>query len=116
MWPEGNASDLQTVMALQNIKKADQLAVLEQYGLLHPNSGKEDPGGKNSILPNLSRASANAGSSSNNSSNTVDAVMNTGMAVGEKTVTMMASSMRNLTSTARNAVGDLSKAVSGRNT
>lgn len=42
MWPEGNASDLQTVMALQNIKKADQLAVLEQYGLLHPNSGKEE--------------------------------------------------------------------------
>jgi hypothetical protein len=118
MWPEGTPSDLQTIMSLQNLKKQDQQIILESFLATRSTSTSNDD---NTPTDNTSNNTSSTAKKEQQSrlpviaSNTVGDVMTASVTAGEKTVTMMASSMRNLTSTARNAVGDLSKVVSGRN-
>lgn len=97
MWPEGTPSDLQVIMTLQGIRKQDQQPYLEQFcldtgkylGQENENDGIGAMGGENILDPKFTTSS-------------------------------MASSMRSVTqdlsSTTRNAIGDLTKSFKfGRN-
>jgi hypothetical protein len=94
MWPDGTPSDLQTIMNLQGMKKQDQQQYLEQFGL---ETGKYD----------VAEEEGGDGFDSRGGSNKLP-VTNSGGAASS-----VASSMRSVTqdlsSSTRNALGDLTK-------
>jgi hypothetical protein len=101
MWADGTPSDLQAVMTLQGIKKQDQQAFLEQYGLDTGKYEVQDEGDES--LDSKSHLSNGAGGSS--SSATAANITNS-----------MRSVTQDLSSSTRSAIGDLTKSFKfGRN-
>ncbi len=104
MWPEGSASDLQLLMALKATKKQDQQVILEMFGL----SGKPGSSGKSA---SLSTATSTTNSPLPTTANSAASGYSAASAAASASAAAMASSMKSLTqdlsSSARNAVGNL---------
>jgi hypothetical protein len=109
MWPEGTASDLQMVMSLSGVPRAQQQLTLESFGVTNPSASSSANGagavpagsggvGMSTTVPRLP---------------TIPSLPSSATASANATVNSMANSVRSLTqdlsSTARSAVGDLRK-------
>lgn len=112
MWPEGTAADLQLLMALKGVKRPDQTALLEMFGLAASGSSK------NAAVKNIGSLFSGPSSSSTSSSPAPPGAnaapisgYSTASAAASASAAAMASSMKSLThdlsSTTRNALGNL---------
>ena len=103
MWPEGTAADLQSIMSLQGLRKQEQQSYLETFGLVHSNARRTSSGDKTKP-PKIPAALP------------VPPISAPSMGGTNLSVNSMANSMRSLTqdlsSSARNAVGDIRSKLS----
>ncbi len=112
MWPDGAATDLQLLMALKGTKKPDQQVILEMFGLSEKSGSSGKNVGNAGAFAQMtgghvnSPAAGSSGSGANASSG-----YSAASAAASASAAAMASSMKSLTqdlsSTARNAVGNL---------
>ena len=110
MWTDGTAADLQIVLSLRGLKRPDhQQPYMDAFSAIGQPSVSVGLSGGHTFSDSAPRRGSTAGGAS--APSLVAAPLGTGA------VTSMASSMRSLTqdisSTARSAVGDLRKVVSG---
>jgi hypothetical protein len=133
MWPEGQSSDLQMIMSLKGTKRTDQQALLEILGLSNMAANKEaGSGGTNSSSSTSEGASSGINHATKRMSaifttpvvsisspgSNANAAINSAISTTASYTAASLSSMKNLTqdlsSQARNAVGNLKWATTNK--
>lgn len=98
MWPDGQPVDLQMLMGLKGTKRSDQQVLLEMFGLSSSKANKQQQ---------AAASSADASQAGNNFSTTTSAAAASAAASAAAFSSSMKSLTQDLSSQARNAVGNL---------
>jgi hypothetical protein len=106
MWPDGQATDLQMIMSLKGTKKQDQQALLEMLGLSNAAANKQGAGGNKitSLLSGATNATTNTFSQGTAAASSIAAST---AATSSAAFTGIKNFTQDISSTARNAVGNL---------